>query len=328
MLNTRFRQVELTDVFERLAPRVIFYQQSFREMDFSAVVNGACRASGLKNILEIFDTAPAAGTGLTVQDLIDRTGTVRETSSTVADELIMFTTSGTTGLPKFVQHTHGSIVGHAVNVASGFGMFAPDATMLQASPYCGVFGFCQAMGALVSGRPSVVMANFDARAAVDAIKRCRVIHFNATDDMLAACAAVAVDNTEFSSLRLVGAAAFNRGADRMHELEMETGIPIVGLYGSSEAQALFARRSVYTPADLRCEAGGRPISAEAGVRIRDIGSGDLLALVAAGELEIRGPSLFSGYVNDPGATSGAMTEDGFFSYRGSGVSRTSRGIPI
>ena len=64
--NTRFRQAELTDVFESLAPRVIFYQQSFREMDFSAVVDGACRASGLKNILEIFDTAPAARTRLTV----------------------------------------------------------------------------------------------------------------------------------------------------------------------------------------------------------------------------------------------------------------------
>ena len=79
-LNTRFRQAELPDVFERLAPWVIFYQQSFREMDFSAVVDGACRASGLKNILEIFDTAPAAGTRLTVQDLIDRTGAVKETS--------------------------------------------------------------------------------------------------------------------------------------------------------------------------------------------------------------------------------------------------------
>ena len=32
-----------------------------------------------------------------MQDLIDRTGAVKETFSTVADELIMFTTSGTTG---------------------------------------------------------------------------------------------------------------------------------------------------------------------------------------------------------------------------------------
>ena len=77
---------------------------------------------------------------------------MKEASSIVADEMIMFTTSGTTGLPKFVQHTHGSIVDHAVNVGSSFGMFAPDATILQALPYYGVFGFCQVIASLSAFR--------------------------------------------------------------------------------------------------------------------------------------------------------------------------------
>ena len=62
----------------------------------------------------------------------------------------MFTTSGTTSAPKFVLHPHRSAVEHAIDVAADFEMSGSDAVMLQALPYCGVFGFCQAMAALAA----------------------------------------------------------------------------------------------------------------------------------------------------------------------------------
>lgn len=311
-LNTRFRQAELADVFSRLAPRVIFYQPAYRDIDFTAIVEDARGVHDPGQMLEIHCTGTRGKGELTVEGLVAKNAPTGAVPLTPADDLIMFTTSGTTGLPKFVQHTHGSVLRHAEAVASGFGMDAEDATMLQALPYCGVFGFCQATGALVAGRPSVVLETFDPHAAVTAIRTHRVTHFNATDDMLSACVGAAGDLSEFASLRLVGAAAFNRSADQLRTLAEDTGMPVVGLYGSSEAQALFARRSIEDPTGNRCEAGGRPVSPGAQFRIKNVDSGDAVGPGEPGELELRGPSLFSGYVNDPDATARAMTDDGYF----------------
>ena len=311
-LNTRFRQAELADVFSRLAPRAIFYQPAYRGIDFAAIVDDARRVHNSGPKAEIHCAAAAGEAGLTVEDLVARHRPSGKVALTGADDLVMFTTSGTIGLPKFVQHTHGSVLRHADAVATGFGMTAPEATMLQALPYCGVFGFCQAMGALAAARPSVVLEAFDPDAAVAAIRRHRVTHFNATDDMLSACVNAARDLSDLSSLRLVGAAAFNRSADQLRVLSEDTGIPVVGLYGSSEAQALFARRSTDDANAYRCEAGGRPVSPEAQFRVRNIDTGERAGPGEAGELELRGPSLFSGYVGDADATADAWTDDGFF----------------
>jgi fatty-acyl-CoA synthase len=74
-------------------------------------------------------------------------------------------------------------------------------------------------------------------------------------------------------------------------------------------------------------------TAEAEVRVRDVDTAELLAAGKSGELEIRAPSSFSGYWNDPAATSEAISADGFFrtgdigSVRGDGsfVYETRRG---
>ena len=311
-LNTRFRQAELANVFARLSPKAIFYHPRYRSIDFAAIVADARKSHNPENMCEIHCATSSAEQELTLEKLIDGHSPFETVACKESDELVMFATSGTTGSPKFVQHTHGSVLSHAGDIAAGFGMTAPDAVMLQTLPYCGVFGFCQAMGALAAGRPSVVLENFDAAAAVTAISRHGVTHFNGTDDMLSACVGAAKDASALSTLRLVGAAAFNRGADQMRSLAKETGLPVVGLYGSSEAQALYARRSEEEAQDTRCDAGGSPVSPEARFRVRNTETGEASGPGEAGELEIQGPSLFSGYVADPDATARAMTEDGFF----------------
>jgi fatty-acyl-CoA synthase len=48
------------------------------------------------------------------------------------------------------------------------------------------------------------------------------------------------------------------------------------------------------------------------LRIRDIGSGGLLPAGEIGEIEIKGPTNFIGYLNNPEATENAITNDGFY----------------
>ena len=58
--------------------------------------------------------------------------------------------------------------------------------------------------------------------------------------------------------------------------------------------------------------GGRPASADVEVRVRDIDSGQLLPPGASGELEIRAPTSFIGYLDNPEATAKVRRSDGFF----------------
>lgn len=57
--------------------------------------------------------------------------------------------------------------------------------------------------------------------------------------------------------------------------------------------------------------GGRPVSAIARVRARDMATGAILAHGQSGAIEIRAPSQMMGYLGDDRATQGTFTGDGF-----------------
>lgn len=309
-VNTRFRSTELVDMIGRTRPKAIFYPPRLGSVSFADLVAEAVGAVSVPPVLEVV-AGPDAGPGaLTLRDLMDRPGALLAADLTPADGAVMFATSGTTSAPKFVLHPHRSIVDHARNVAADFFMTDAESVMLQALPYCGVFGFCQAMAALAGGRPSVVMDKFDPGMAGELIAAYRVTHFNATDEMLTAIAGTSSPEMR-SSLRLIGAASFNRGPETLAGLAADHGLPIVGLYGMSEVQALYARRDLGDPPETRFCGGGTPVSPAAAIRVRDPGTGDVLKAGESGELELRGPSLLTAYFGDPAATAAAMTEDGF-----------------
>lgn len=309
-VNTRFRAADVAEILDRARPRAVVYRPRFRTIAFDGMLADAVSRAVWRPPLAVSVAADGAEGALLLDDLAAAPpfgGRLPEPRAGA----VLFTTSGTTSRPKYVLHAHRSIAAHAGDVARDFGMDAADAVMLQALPYSGVFGFCQAMAALAAGRPSVSMAAFDAADAIRLIGTHAITHFNATDDMLAALAEAEPGADAYRSLRLVGAASFNRGPDALAQLARGHGLPVVGLYGMSEIQALYARRALDDPDDVRFLGGGRPVSAAAAVRVRDPETGGPAGADGAGELECAGPSLFSGYYGDDEATAAARTADGF-----------------
>jgi fatty-acyl-CoA synthase len=223
----------------------------------------------------------------------------------------IFTTSGTTKAPKFVLHTQRSLVDHARAVAPAFGYDAADAVMLQALPFCGVFGLSQALATFAARRPMILLPAYEAETAARALVEHRVTHMNGGDEMYRRMLDAAVGARPFPSLRRAGFAAFNSDPAEFVALGDAHGLPLTGLYGMSEVQALFASQSPSASSADRARGGGTPVSPAARVRVRDPDGGKVLPNGEHGEIEAKGPSLMAGYADDPAATAGAMTEDGY-----------------
>ncbi len=253
--------------------------------------------------------------------------------------LAFFTTSGTTRSPKLVVHSQATLTLHSQRVAVRFGFdrggAEPRAGLFAAMPFCGVFGLNAALGAIAGGAALHLCAAFDAADAAARIAQHRLTHVIGSDEMMARLLEAAARGTgqvegrdegrdeshvdggdpvpaALASLRLCGFASFTPGLAGQLRAAAAAGLPLRGLYGSSEVNALFSLQDADLPLDERLKGGGRATSADAQVRIVDAQTGAALPVGQAGALEIRAPTSFTGYYRNPEAMADAMTADGFF----------------
>ena len=316
-VNTRFRSRELADILHRSRAKVLVFWPGFKGIDFAGVLEACERAAlaHLESIVAYGETKATPFSGVAGKWTIAYTALaggapLAESSAAPRAGSAIFTTSGTTKAPKFVLHDQRTVIAHAADVVRGFGIDA-SSTVLCIPPLCGVFGFNTAMAALFAGRPTVIAPAWDAEQAARDIVAHGVTHANGTDE--AAAQLLAVRDADFTSVRFFGYAAFNPAhADIVQRAEAR-GLKLVGLYGMSEVQALFARQDESMPAAERMLGGGRPVSSLARVRARDPETGKVLEHGAQGELEFVAPSSrMVEYLGDGEATRQALTEDGYF----------------
>jgi fatty-acyl-CoA synthase len=316
-VNTRYRAEELEYILARGGARLLVMQPRFREHDFVAVLESVPAASApeLERVVLVGsagDPLRVAGRPAARFDAFEiDPGAVRDMAEPDAPA-VLFTTSGTTKTPKLVVHSQRTLALHGERCAAAFGFHDPAAALLAAMPFCGVFGMAAFLAAFAAGAPSILMDGFDAAAATALLRLHAVTHAFGSDEMFRRLMEAAPGPNPFPAARAFGFAAFSPAATDIAREAWSRGIPLHGLYGSSEALALFAIQPAALPVEQRIEPGGRPVSDDACVRVRDIDTGELLPTGRSGELEIKAPTNFIGYLNDPPATAAAVSADGFF----------------
>lgn len=318
-VNTRYRAAELETILQRSRARMLVLQLNFRNIDFPAVLDGVDpeRIVALERVavVDAAGSPPRAvlGRPAVAFDALVPHGDAGPDRSTPGATAALFSTSGTTRGPKLVIHSQKTIALHSLRVASVFGFAGQGACLLAALPFCGVFGLNSALAAFAGGAPIVMLDTFDGAGAAALVKRHAVTHMFGSDEAYRRMAEAAPGPVPFPSVRLFGFAAFQPGAAEFARSACEKGIPLVGLYGSSEVQALFSLQPLQAPIGERIECGGRPVSGpDAEIRIRDPESGELAPTGSSGEIEIRAPTNFVGYLDNPEATAAAHSPDGFF----------------
>jgi len=228
---------------------------------------------------------------------------------------IMFTTSGTTSGPKLVVHTQRTVALHVQRIADAMAMHAADTVLLAALPFAGTFGFVSMLACFGAGRPVVLQPTWDAAEAAAALRRHAVTHLFGSDEMfegLLAQVPAEAPAPVFPTLTLCGFAAFRAGAVAVAEAASARGLPMAGLYGSSEVHALFAYQRLDRPLAERLEAGGTMVNPDAEVKVVDAETGATLPPGEVGLLAFRSPSNFIGYLRHDEATAKAIDADGFF----------------
>lgn len=341
-VNTRFRGAELSYLLARSTPRLLVLQPHFRRIDFVAMLAEVEPAAAASLQAVVLVDAPAdAATNTHLSAEVPAELLCRPTLRFDLDRLapapsaapaparpdapaILFTTSGTTSGPKLVVHTQRTVAIHVQRIAQAMAMHEAGTVLLAALPFAGTFGFVSMLAAFGAGAPVVLQPTWDAAEAAAALGRHSVTHFFGSDEMFEGLLAQCADDAPaplFPALRLCGYAAFRAGAQAVAEAAVARGLPMAGLYGSSEVHALFAFQRLDRPLAERLEAGGTMVNPDAELRVIDADNGALLPPGQPGLLAFRSPSNFIGYLRQDDATARAIDAEGFFHSGDIGVAR-------
>jgi acyl-CoA synthetase (AMP-forming)/AMP-acid ligase II len=228
---------------------------------------------------------------------------------------IQLYTSGTTGLPKGVELTHGNYLALlSVWEKAGFGEIGPADVVLTCMPLFHVAGTNMGILALVYGATNVVMEEVSVPGLLDLIPRHGVtLALLVPAVVLALVQHPDAPRTDFRSLRrlLYGASPIAE-ATVLRAKALLPGAELWHLYGLTETTGggTCLPPALHEGPDARLRSCGRPYP---GFELRVVGPlGESLPTGELGEVVIRHKSVMKGYWNQPEATRAAFFEGGWF----------------
>jgi long-chain acyl-CoA synthetase len=218
-------------------------------------------------------------------------------------------TSGTTGRPKGAMLTRANLGANQDQSLAGRFRVEPDDTVLLVLPLSHIYALNIGLGTAVRvGAEMLLIERFDPATSLAAIRRHGVtIVLGAPPMYVSWLEAGEADVAAFGSVRLAVSGAAPLPAPVLERFRERFGITIEEGYGLTEAAPAVASNAM-APAP-RAGSVGMPLP-DVQLRLvdeqgRDVVHGD------PGEIWVRGPNVFQGYWDDPGATAEALTPDGW-----------------
>ncbi len=295
-LNDAYQRAELEFFINDAGPRIIVCDPAGEETFANLITTPDCRLL----------TMDAAGEG-SLADSTTGIETKFDTLDCPADTTaVLLYSSGTTGIPKGAQLTHGNLVANTHTLINAWG-FSNDDVLLHALPIYHAHGLFVGLGCtLMSGCAMTFLPKFDVQPVVRCLPG----------------ATVMMGIPTFYS-RLLGEANFDRDTCRSTRLfisgsaplpvethqrfHARTGHAILERYGMTETSMLSSN-----PLDGERRPGTvGPALPGVSIRIVDA-AGQPVGSGAIGEIQVKGPNVFKGYWRLAEKTAADFTTDGFF----------------
>jgi len=303
--NWRLHWRELLQLVEMTTPGVLIYSANFTD----AAANIASESAAIRHLLHIDgDGAPHS---LHFETTLQAAPPHPVSTEDVTEEDIacLIFTGGTTGLPKAAQVSHRMIgwntlntiihdITHGDTTVNVFPMFHTGGLLVYTTPL------------LILGGTVVLTRGFDAAQVLDLIQQYRATFFAGVPTMYQML--TAADNwpaADLSSLRFCTSGGAPLPVSLVEQFRDEKGVRFKQGFGMSEfGPGIFA----LAPDDAIRKAGsiGRP-NFFVDARIVD-DDNQPLPPGEIGELVLKGPSMSSGYFNNPDASREAVDDAGWF----------------
>jgi malonyl-CoA/methylmalonyl-CoA synthetase len=292
-LNTGYQRSELSYLFGDAEPAVI--------------VSGAAafeRTAALRPEAEVLTLDPGKGTLLDRSD--DKPAAFDTIASKPDDVAAILYTSGTTGRPKGAMLTHRNLASNALTLVEQWGFTRGD-VLLHALPIYHVHGlFVACHCVLLSGARMLWLAKFDAEEVRSLLRRASVM-MGVPTFYTRLLALPSFGAGDCRSIRLFVSGSAPLLAETHSAFRERTGQTILERYGMTETGMLTSN-----PLEGERIAGtvGPPLP---GVSVRIVDAeGRSCNADEVGNVEVRGPNVFSGYWRLPEKTREEFTSDGYF----------------
>ncbi|MEO6826003.1 MAG: 3-phosphoshikimate 1-carboxyvinyltransferase [Microbacteriaceae bacterium] len=326
-----FRQREVAFALKRSRARVFVVVDNFRARahanDVAEILDAAARDGdelALQHVLVLHDTPGTAhilpacthptirwqawhralGAAVVDRDAIDARAPRPD------DIAQLLFTSGTSGEPKGVTHTHHNLSRATQMEVEQLGLASSDVVYIP-SPLAHQTGFLYGMWlALSLGVPQIVQAVWDAPRALEVLREWEGTFVQAATpfltDLVRAVESGAPAPENLRIFVATGAAVPRTLAERATTV---LGTHVCGAFGTTET----GLATLASPADPIQKMWGTDGRAMPGVSLRIVDdAGVPVPSGTEGNFELTGPTIFDGYLDRPDLTREAFTDDGWY----------------
>lgn len=280
MVSTAWRETEVRHAFALTAPTHVVHD-----------------GTGTAPLAELFGDRPV----LRIGDL-GRSGATDAPAAAakvdvhvdVDDVAVMVFSSGTTGLPKAVRHSHRTLRAAIAHWVAALGL-GPDDRLQIATPPFHILGLLNLLAVVAAGASVRLHRRFELDTVLRSIEDDGVtIEMAVAPIALAMASHPDLEGFDLSSLRYVMWGATPVTASVADSVTRRSGARFLAAYGASEVPVI-AANPVDRPSEWRLDSVGlAPQGVE--LRVVDLETGAVVEPGRTGELQVRSPSRMVGYL--------------------------------
>ena len=298
-MNTAYQSAEMRYFIEDAQPAVVVCSPK----NFGWLAQLAFQL-GCAHVFTLDDTLPNQGSLL--QRAAAQSSQFQTVTSQHGDIASILYTSGTTGKSKGAMLSHGNLTSNAVALQKAWQWQSAD-VLLHTLPLFHVHGlFISCHVALLSGSQLIFLPKFDPRQVLEFIPTSTVF-MGVPTHYVRLLEQDALTPELCKNIRLFISGSAPLLAETFDSFYMRTGHTLLERYGMTETNIICSNP---TDDDRKAGTVGVPLPGQQ-VRCVD-GDGAVCATAVIGNIQVRGPNVFSGYWNMPEKTAQEFTADGFF----------------
>jgi acyl-CoA synthetase (AMP-forming)/AMP-acid ligase II len=310
-VSVDFRSRELEYIMRFAGSKMLICCAQFRDLDHAAMAAELKPKLPALGCIGVVRGAPRAGM-VSLDEVVTAGGPpagfvpVRMDADTV---MRMAFTSGTTGNPKGVMHSHNTTLAAARILSGDLGLSASDVMMIWL-PLGLNWGYLTLVQSILAGAKAVLLDRFRPAAALDLIARERVTYIpTAPASLTSILQEPDLAKRDLSSLRIVVSGGASAPVETIRAWRRAAPGVLLELLGMLETGYQAYTRPSDDP-ERAAGSVGVPAS-HMGLRLVDADGRDV-APGEEGDICCDGPSVHLGYHNNPAANAEAFLPDGWF----------------